>query len=93
MSEDGEYWYRKGTNMAAVYSLAIAAFFSLGSVLVPKVWDMIAAGGTSPVDWITKYSWFIGCGAGFVAYYFIALALNVAGSADRRSALPVPEAA
>ncbi|GAA4116765.1 NCS1 family nucleobase:cation symporter-1 [Nocardioides fonticola] len=85
MEEDGEYWYTNGTNRAAVYALAVSGALSLGSVVVPKVLDLMAADGTSPIDWITKYSWFIGCGAGFAAYYVIALAMNVAGSADRRA--------
>jgi NCS1 family nucleobase:cation symporter-1 len=87
MEPDGEYWYSKGYNPAAIYALVVASVFSLGSVIVPKVLDLSASSGTSPIDWITKYSWFTGCGAGFAAYYFLALAFNVAGSADRRVSL------
>jgi NCS1 family nucleobase:cation symporter-1 len=77
LSEEGAYHYAKGYNPAAIKALLIAGFFSLSSVIVPK----LAGGG----DWIPKYSWFIGCGVGLAAYYVLALRANVDGSADRRS--------
>ncbi|MBO0841957.1 MAG: NCS1 family nucleobase:cation symporter-1 [Nocardioides sp.] len=92
LSPSGSYWYSRGTNPAAVWSLVAAGALSLGSVLVPKLWDMAASSGTSPVDWITKYSWFIGCGAGFAAYYLIARAMDVAGSRSVVPAEPMAEA-
>lgn len=61
LSESGTYYYSRGTNPAAVYALLVAAAFSFASVLVPKL------GGV--LTWIPDYSWFIGCGIGFVAYY------------------------
>ncbi len=72
LDEDGEYFYSKGTNPAAVKALVISAALSFASVLVPKLGDVIT--------WLPDYSWFVGCGAGFVAYYFIARAADVAGS-------------
>lgn len=78
LDEDGEYFYKKGFNPAAVYAVIIAGVVSLASVIIPKVGDV--------VSWLPNYSWFIGCAAGLVAYYVIALAMNVAGSADRRAA-------
>lgn len=78
LSESGTYYYAKGTNPAAVYALLVAAAFSFASVLVPKL------GGV--ITWLPDYSWFIGCGIGFVAYYAFAYAADVAGLASRRSA-------
>jgi NCS1 family nucleobase:cation symporter-1 len=78
LSPAGEYWYSNGYNPAAVKAVIISGIISFSSVIIPKVghvWD-------GPYS-ITKYSWFIGCAAGFVAYYFLAKAANVAGSADR----------
>lgn len=78
MEPSGAYWYDNGYNRAAVYSVAISGVIAFASVLIPKlfhVWD--GAYG------ITKYSWFIGCAAGFIAYYFLAKAANVAGCNDQ----------
>ncbi|OIJ26311.1 NCS1 family nucleobase:cation symporter-1 [Nocardioides luteus] len=61
LSESGTYYYTRGTNPKAVYALVVAAAFSFASVLVPKL------GGV--LTWLPDYSWFIGCGIGFVAYY------------------------
>ncbi|MFI5624151.1 NCS1 family nucleobase:cation symporter-1 [Nocardioides sp. NPDC051685] len=61
LSESGAYYYTRGTNPTAVYALLVAAAFSFASVLVPKL------GGV--LTWLPDYSWFIGCGIGFVAYY------------------------
>ncbi|MCW2747454.1 MAG: nitrate reductase [Nocardioidaceae bacterium] len=78
MDEDGEYFYRKGYNPAAVKAVAISGIVSVASVLVPH-W-------TNWAEWIPNYSWFIGCGVGFVVYYVLAIQANVAGSADARAA-------
>ncbi|MEU6138316.1 NCS1 family nucleobase:cation symporter-1 [Nocardioides sp. NPDC047086] len=61
LSESGTYYYSRGTNPVAVYALLVAAAFSFASVLVPKL------GGV--LTWLPDFSWFIGCGIGFVAYY------------------------
>lgn len=75
LSESGAYYYAKGVNPAAVYALLVAATFSFASVLVPKL------GGV--LTWLPDYSWFIGCGVGFVAYYVLA---NAAGVAEEPAA-------
>ena len=80
MAEDGAYWYRGGTNPAAVAALAVAGVLSLGSVLVPKLFGV--------VDWLPKYSWFVGCGAGFAVYPLLAALLGVAGYQLGRTATP-----
>lgn len=78
LEETGAYHYRNGTNPVAVRALIIAGVCSLGSVIVPKL--------VGAADWVPKYSWFIGCGVGFVAYYLLARAANVAGVRDRSAA-------
>ena len=86
--EDGKYFYNNGVNPVAVKSLLISAAFSLGSVLGPKLLNLATAGGSTPIDWITNYSWFIGCGAGFVAYYLLGRSMTVAHQLQ-----PAPEPA
>ncbi|GGR50818.1 NCS1 family nucleobase:cation symporter-1 [Nocardioides luteus] len=78
LSESGAYHYVSGTNPVAVLALVVAAVFSFASVLVPKL------GGV--LTWLPEYSWFIGCGVGFVAYYVFAYAADVAGVASRHAA-------
>lgn len=72
LSESGAYYYTRGTNPKAVYALVVAAAFSFASVLVPKL------GGV--LTWLPDYSWFIGCGMGFVAYYALSGATAKAAS-------------
>jgi NCS1 family nucleobase:cation symporter-1 len=64
MSPAARYWYRKGYNPDAVAAVSIAGVFSIASVLIPTI--------TGNAAWISDYSWFIGCGLGFAAYYLIA---------------------
>ncbi|WP_082499113.1 MULTISPECIES: NCS1 family nucleobase:cation symporter-1 [unclassified Rathayibacter] len=64
MSEKGRYWFSKGFNPNAVWATAIGGVPSVLSVLVPR-W-IEEAGGAS-FTWLGDYSWFIGCGLGFVA--------------------------
>jgi nucleobase:cation symporter-1, NCS1 family len=64
MSETGRYWYRNGYNPDAVAATAIAGSVSIASVVLPKLLEQGL--------WISDYSWFIGCGIGFAAYYLLA---------------------
>jgi nucleobase:cation symporter-1, NCS1 family len=64
MSDTGRYWYSQGYNPDAVWATAIAGAVSIASVILPKLLD---AG-----LWVSDYSWFIGCGLGFAAYYLLA---------------------
>ena len=75
MSESGEYWYENGYNRSAVLAVIISGVVSVGSVIVPKVFDVLS--------WLPTYSWFVGCGVGFLSYALIARYNNVAGSAER----------
>jgi len=72
MEEGGEYHYSKGYNPSAVKSVIAAGLLSVASVLVPR-WLGTAL-------WVSDYSWFIGCGAGFAIYTLLAKRADVAGS-------------
>jgi nucleobase:cation symporter-1, NCS1 family len=63
LSEDGSYWYRRGYNPAAVIATAVAAVVAMVPVL---------AGGVPGMHTAAQYSWFIGCGLGFLLYYGLA---------------------
>ncbi|MDQ4501321.1 NCS1 family nucleobase:cation symporter-1 [Sinomonas sp. ASV322] len=63
MSPTGRYWFVNGFNPNAVWATIIAGVPSIASGLVPSL--------IGQAKWISDYSWFIGCGIGFVA--FIAL--------------------
>jgi NCS1 family nucleobase:cation symporter-1 len=84
LDPSGQYYYHKGYNLAAVRAVIASGVISLASVIVPKLLDAL--------DWVPKYSWFIGCGAGFLVYLAFALQANVAGFADRRKGRRVAEA-
>ncbi len=63
MSEKGAYWYSKGYNPAAVVATVVGAAVAMTPVLFNNAPGM----GTA-----AQYSWFIGCGLGFVVYYLLA---------------------
>ncbi|WP_342801100.1 NCS1 family nucleobase:cation symporter-1 [Nocardia sp. No.11] len=60
MSEQGTYWYHKGYHPAAVVATAVGALVAVFPVLANSLPGMHTA---------AQYSWFIGCGLGFLAYY------------------------
>ncbi|GAA1495337.1 NCS1 family nucleobase:cation symporter-1 [Paeniglutamicibacter kerguelensis] len=59
-SPTAAYWYTKGFNLTAVKTLAVAAAFSVSAALVP-MFSVIA-----------PFSWFIGAGAAFALYPYLA---------------------
>lgn len=63
MSEKGAYWYSKGYNPAAVVATVVGAAVAMTPVLFNNAPGM----GTA-----AQYSWFIGCGLGFVVYHLLA---------------------
>ncbi|MGX1774257.1 NCS1 family nucleobase:cation symporter-1 [Nocardia brasiliensis] len=63
MAESGTYWYRGGYNPAAVLATAVGALAAVFPVLAKNITGMSTA---------AQYSWFIGCGLGFVVYYLLA---------------------
>ncbi|GAB3856937.1 NCS1 family nucleobase:cation symporter-1 [Nocardioides maradonensis] len=75
LDEDGTYYYSKGYNPSAVIAVVLAGAVSLGSVVVPKLFDV--------VSWLPNYSWFVGMFAGLILYTLIARRNNVSGAATR----------
>ena len=54
-------------------------------MLIPKLGDV--------VTWLPDYSWFLGCGLGFVTYYFLAKAMGVGESSIKPVASETTSAA
>src|ERR1700712_2161742 len=69
LEESGSYYYSRGYNPAAVISVVVSGLIAITSVLIPKLGHV--------VTWLPDYSWFLGCGLGFVTYYFLAKAMGV----------------
>ncbi|MGW5456745.1 NCS1 family nucleobase:cation symporter-1 [Nocardia sp. NPDC003979] len=65
MSERGSYYYRKGYHPAAIVATAVGAGVAVFPVL---------ANGLPGMHTAAQYSWFIGCGLGFVTYYLLTAA-------------------
>ncbi|MCK2023531.1 NCS1 family nucleobase:cation symporter-1 [Microbacterium sp. kSW2-24] len=65
MSEEGAYWYRKGYNPNALKALVWAGVPTILIAVLPK---MLADLGLFDVSWIGNFTWFIGCGLGFLAF-------------------------
>ncbi|GAA3141302.1 hypothetical protein GCM10020001_075100 [Nonomuraea salmonea] len=61
MDPGGRYWFSKGYNPNAVWATVAAGVPAIASVLVPK-WITVVE-----LAWLADFSWFIGCGIGFVA--------------------------
>jgi NCS1 family nucleobase:cation symporter-1 len=64
LEEDGEYWYTRGYNPAAVKAVILSGALAILSVVVPKLGDVLT--------WLPDYSWFFGCGLGFTSYLILA---------------------
>ena len=68
MKETGRYWYTRGFNPNAIWATVIAGVPAVASVVVPKLLldlDLTAVDAT----WVGNYSWFLGCGLGFLAFW------------------------
>jgi NCS1 family nucleobase:cation symporter-1 len=61
-SPRGRYWFRGGYNPNALWSVAIGGVPAIAAVLIPVAFPALN------MAWISDYSWFIGCGAGFAAF-------------------------
>jgi NCS1 family nucleobase:cation symporter-1 len=68
LKQTGRYWYRRGFNPNAIWAVIIGGVPSVASVLVPSF--ILAAGG-GDLTWLGNYSWFIGCGLGLVAFWWL----------------------
>jgi NCS1 family nucleobase:cation symporter-1 len=80
MQQTRSYWYRKGYNPDAVGATLFAGAVSIAAVVVPKLVDSML--------WISDWSWFIGCGLGFVAYWLLASRPGSATSEALKVAAP-----
>jgi NCS1 family nucleobase:cation symporter-1 len=69
LAEDGNYWYKKGYNVAAVIATAVSAVVAVIPVL---------AGSLPGMHTAAQYSWFIGCGLGLAIYYVLATRTKLA---------------
>ncbi|GAA0423919.1 nitrate reductase [Acrocarpospora corrugata] len=63
----GRYWFRGGYNPNAVWATVASGVPAVVSVLVPKMLLDLEL-STLDLTWIADYSWFVGCGLGFVAF-------------------------
>lgn len=66
LRHSGTYWFRRGYNPNALAATAIGGLPAVLAVLVPKALLDLGA-TTTDVTWIGDYSWFVGCGVGFLA--------------------------
>jgi NCS1 family nucleobase:cation symporter-1 len=64
MTTDGNYWFTKGYNPAAVVATVVGA----GLAVVP----VLLGGSVAGMHTAAQYSWFIGCGVGFALYWVLA---------------------
>jgi NCS1 family nucleobase:cation symporter-1 len=70
MRETGRYWYRKGFNPNAVWATVIGGVPAIASVILPKL--LLDSGATAiNATWIGNYSWFLGCGVGFLSFWLL----------------------
>ncbi|MBY0176714.1 NCS1 family nucleobase:cation symporter-1 [Curtobacterium herbarum] len=57
----GRYWYRKGFNPNAIWTLVTTGAVSVASAVLPPALGV--------VPWLSSYSWFIGCGLGLIVFW------------------------
>jgi NCS1 family nucleobase:cation symporter-1 len=73
MKRTGRYWYTGGFNPNAIWATVIAGVPAVGSVVIPKL--LLDLGLTEVnATWVGNYSWFLGCGLGFLAFWALELA-------------------
>jgi nucleobase:cation symporter-1, NCS1 family len=77
----GRYWFRNGYNPNAIWATVIAGVPAIASVVIP------AAAPSLNVGWISNYSWFIGCGLGFVVVWLLERRRPVIADLDREAEL------
>ncbi|GAA1505044.1 NCS1 family nucleobase:cation symporter-1 [Sphaerisporangium rubeum] len=82
MDPGGRYWFSRGYNPNAVWATVLAGVPAIASVLLPKLLlDLELT--TVDLTWIADYSWFLGCGLGFVALVALERAAPRIGGLDR----------
>lgn len=65
MSDQGPYWYTKGYNPNAMKALLFAGIPTIILAIFPK---LIADLGGFDISWIGNFTWFIGCGLGYLFF-------------------------
>jgi len=76
-SPAGRYWFKGGYNPNAIWSVLIGGIPAVAAVLIPTAWSSLGIG------WISDYSWFIGCGLGFVAFWWLERTRPIITDLDR----------
>ncbi len=66
LSTKGRYWFRNGYNPNAVKAIICAGVPSVLSVLIPNLAKDL--GSSVDATWLGNYSWFIGCGLGYLFF-------------------------
>ena len=66
MSRTGRYWFTNGFNPNAVWATVIAGVPSISLVILPGLLAPSAG-----IGWLGDFSWFVGCGIGYVAFIML----------------------
>lgn len=66
MSPSGKYWFTKGYNRNAVWAVIVAGVPTVLLAVLPKT--IVDLGGSFDITWIGNFTWFIGCGLGYVLF-------------------------
>jgi nucleobase:cation symporter-1, NCS1 family len=69
MNETGRYWFSKGVNPNAVWATLIGGVPAIVMVLVAGV--LFAGSESVPLSHLGDFSWFVGCGLGFVSFWLL----------------------
>jgi NCS1 family nucleobase:cation symporter-1 len=69
LSPSGKYWFTKGYNANAVWAVIGAGVPTVLLAIVPKT--IVDLGGSFDITWIGNFTWFIGCGLGYVLFILL----------------------
>jgi NCS1 family nucleobase:cation symporter-1 len=84
------YWFKGGYNPNAVAATLIGGLPAIASVVVPKLLvDFGSVAETSNITVIGNFSWFIGCGLGYVAFVALERSRPMIGRLDSKRELAV----
>ncbi|MBF4577181.1 NCS1 family nucleobase:cation symporter-1 [Frondihabitans sp. VKM Ac-2883] len=66
MEPTGRYWFKRGFNPNAVWTMVIAGGISVAAALVPTITEDL---GGPDFTWLGNYGWFIGCALGLALFW------------------------
>ncbi|RPE78056.1 MULTISPECIES: NCS1 family nucleobase:cation symporter-1 [unclassified Frondihabitans] len=66
MEPTGRYWFKRGFNPNAVWTMVIAGGISVAAALVPTIVKDL---GGPDFTWLGNYGWFIGCALGLALFW------------------------